>query len=184
MILQVLVHIKRVEFLGVETCEEHPDDKQEVERFHLFPAFLHPFVHIVVICPEIVGREPGAEHAVVIVNNGLQLVGIDLCRGKSFVHPRLLVVLVGVGCIGEDRTDFDFGIQFLEYLVVTQQHRHGLNGEQCIVLAVESRFVVVVENELRNFAHPFFIFIISSRIARVIFDQKAQYIFIGNSILD
>ena len=100
------------------------------------------------------------------------------------IHSRLPVVQTGVGGIGEDGADSDLRIQFLENLVVAKQHRHGLNGEQYVVLTAEGRFVVVVENELCNLPHTRLALVVGRRAALIIFDQKTQYILVGNGILD
>ena len=184
MIFQILVDIERVEFLGIETCEEHTYDQQQVERLHILFALFHALVHIVVVGAEVVGRKGRAEHRVVIVHNGLQLVRIHFRIGKPLVQPRLLVVLAGVRGIGKDGADSDFRIQLLENLVVAEQHRDGLNGKQRVVFSSESRLVVVVENELRNLPHARFALAAGHRAALIIFDQESQYVFIGNGILN
>ena len=78
MIFQIFVDIKRIELLGIEAREKHSDDQQQVERQHILLAFLHALVYVVVIGAEIVGRKRCAEHRVVVIHNGLQLVGSDL----------------------------------------------------------------------------------------------------------
>ena len=137
MVLQIFVDIKRVESLGIKTGKEHTDDQQQIKRLHILPAFFHALVHVVVIGAEIIGREGCAEHRVVVVHDGLQFIGRNLRVGEPLIHSRLFVVLAGVGCIGKDGPNPDLGIQLLEYLVIAEQHRHGLDGKQRVVFAVE-----------------------------------------------
>ena len=184
MIFQIFVDIERIELLGIEAREKHSDDQQQVERLHILLAFFHALVYVVVIGAEIVGRKRRTEYRVVVIHNGLQLVGSDLGVGKPLIHSRLPVVQTGVGGIGEDGADSDLRIQLLENLVVAEQHRHGLDGEQCVVLTAEGRFIVIVENELCNFPHTRLALVVGCCTTLIIFDQKSQYILVGNGILD
>ncbi len=53
VILHVLVHIKRVEFLAVKARKEHAHHKKQVERFHRRILLLHTAVDIIVVGTEI-----------------------------------------------------------------------------------------------------------------------------------
>ena len=122
MIFQVLIHIQRVEFLGIKACEEHSDNKKKVEGLHVGTLLLHAQVDVIIIGTEVVGREIGMEHAVVVVHDSLQLVCRYLIVGETLVHACLLIILAVISSVGEHRTDAYLRIEFLEYLIVAKQH--------------------------------------------------------------
>ena len=53
MVFKILVNIKRVEFLGVKTGEEHTDNETKVEREHIRLFLLQTEVNIIVVGTEI-----------------------------------------------------------------------------------------------------------------------------------
>ena len=136
VIFQVLIHIERVELLGIKACEEHSDNKKKVERLHIGTLLLHAQVDVVIIGTEVVGREVGVEHAVVVVHDSLQLVCRHLIVGETLVHACLLIVLAVIGSVGKHRTDAYLRIEFLEYLVVAKQHGDRLYGKQGVEIPI------------------------------------------------
>ena len=137
MILHVLVHIKRVEFLAVKARKEHAHHKKQVERFHRRILLLHAPVDIIVVGTEILGRECRAIPGVVVVHDGLQLVPLRGAVSKARIHSGVIIILVGVLGIGEHRADRNLRVKGLENLVVLDELRHRLNGEYRIKLTVD-----------------------------------------------
>ena len=136
VIFQVLIHIECVEFLGIKACEEHSDNKEKVERFHVGTLLLHAQVDVIIIGAEVVGREVGVEHAVVVVHDSLQLVCRHPVVGEAMVHASLLVILAVIGRVGKHCTDAYLRIELLEYLVVAKQHRDRLYGKQSVEIPI------------------------------------------------
>lgn len=60
-------------------------------------------------------------------------------------------------------------IEALEYLVVTDEHRHGLHGKQCVELTVECRLIKIIKDEFGNLRHAVLVGIIHILITVVIF---------------
>ena len=71
MVFQVLVHIKCIQFLGIEACEEHAHDQKEVEWLHICTLFLHAKVDVVVVGTEVFRCETRPKHGVIIIHDGL-----------------------------------------------------------------------------------------------------------------
>ena len=92
---------------------------------------------------------------------------------KTLVHACLVVVLAFVGSVGKDCSNLDFRIQRLENLVVFEQHWHRLDGKERVELAVEGRFVEVVEDELRNLGHPLFVEKVHVLLTFIILNEEA-----------
>src|SRR5699024_9388118 len=139
VILQVLIHIKRVELLAVKSGEEHTHYKAEVKRLHIRFLLFHAQVDVIVVGTEVFGSECSAEHFIVVVHNGLQFVRFT-CAFTDIsprIHSCLLIVLATVGSVGEYSSDTDFRIQGLEYLVIADKHWHGLHSKQCVKLTVK-----------------------------------------------
>ena len=59
-----------------------------------------------------------------------------------------------------------------------------MHGKQCIKFSVKRRLIEIVENKLSNFLHATLIIVINDFIAMVILYEKAEYILIGNGILN
>ena len=184
VIFKILIYIKRVELFSIEAREEHTYNQQKVERLHILLALLHSLVNIIVVCAEIICREGCAEHLVVIIDDHLQLVRCYILVGKALSHTSQLVILATISCVCKYSTYFDIRFKRLEYLVVFQQHRNRLNSKQCIEVAIESRFFVVVENKLRNFCHTTLRLQIDIALSLIVLNKEAEDILICDGILN
>ena len=123
MVFQVLVHIECIQFLGVETGEEHTHNQKQVYRFHPGLALLHPLVDIVVVSAKVIRGECGTEVSIVIVHNRLELIGLHFISLKALIHSGLGIILAGIRCVGKDGRNLDIRLKALENLVVFQEHR-------------------------------------------------------------
>ena len=139
MVLHVFVNIESVELLAVEASKEHTDNQAEVKRLHICLLFLHAKVDVIIICTEVFCSETCSIHIIIIIHNGLQLVCLACtfaCKTAS-VHTCLFIVLTTVGSVCENSSNPYLRIEALEYLVVTDKHRHRLHGKQCVKFTVE-----------------------------------------------
>ena len=120
MIFKIFINIESIELFGIEACEEHTDNKQQIQRLHLRIFFLHSLVDVIIIEPEIFNRMGCAEVVIVVIYYLLHLIGCDFRISKALVHAGSFIVLTAVCRVCEYRTDFDVGFQFLEDIIVTQ----------------------------------------------------------------
>ena len=139
VVLQVLVHIERIELLAVEARKEHAHDKAKVKRLHVRFLLFHALIDVIVIGSEILSSICRAEHFVVVIHDGLQFVRLTYAFADilSRTHSCLFVILATVGSVCEHSSDTDFRFQRLEYLVVTYEHWYGLHGKQRVKLSVK-----------------------------------------------
>ena len=126
MIFHVLIHIKRVQLFTVKACKEHSHDKTKVKRFHFRFLLFHAQVDVIVICTEVLSRKRCAEHFVIVIHDGLQLIDFacTVIQIRTCTHSCQFIILTSIGCIGKYCTYTNLRIQFLEYLVITDKHRH------------------------------------------------------------
>ena len=124
MQLQVLVHPKRVECLGIEACQEHAHHDEDI-----YLLVLHAERHVFVVRLEVVavGRVGAAEHLVVVLNGCFQSVSAlqiqSFCAFWVLVFEAPFVLFRFIGAVGEDGGDFQVGSAFfcellLELVVV------------------------------------------------------------------
>ena len=97
MVFQILIHIQRVQLLGIEAREEHTHDQTKVERFHVGFLLFQPQIDIIVVSTEILDGEIRTEHLVVVVDDFLHIVSLRHgFADKTAVHARQFIVLVRV----------------------------------------------------------------------------------------
>ena len=184
MILQILIDIEGIQFLGIKACQEHSHYKQQVEWFHFGLFLLHAQVDVIIVSAEVVCSESRSEHLVVIIHDGLKFISCHILIFKSLVHASLIVVLTVISCVCEYSTDLDFRIEQLEYLVIFQEHRHRLDGKKGVIFSVKRRFIEIVKDELSNFSHSLLVEQVNALLSLIVFYQKAKHIFISNGILN
>ena len=139
VVFHILVYIKRIEFLAVKTGKEHSDDQTKIKRLHISSLLFHTQVNVIIICTEVLCRKRCPEHFIVVIHDGLQFINLTgtVIQIRTCTHSCQIIILTSIGCISKNCTYTNLGIQFLEYLVITDKHRYGLYSKQCIELSVK-----------------------------------------------
>ena len=84
---------------------------------------------------------------VVIVHDGLKLIGLHLIGLEALIHTGSGIVLTDIGSVCEDGGNLDVRLQVLKDLVVFEQHRDRLHSKEGIEFTIEGGFSEVIQDE-------------------------------------
>ncbi len=172
VMLEVLVHIKRVQVFGIEAGQQHVHHDGDIDFLRMGQVGVGPLLvldallHILIVEIELSHRVIGAKARVVVGEDGLEgfffllrLDGVVLLFLRQ-IFLNLLHILVALGGRGEDASDIQrlevkvgglfLGLKGLEKGVVFDGVIDGGGGKQCIEPTPASGGIVLGQNGVNN----------------------------------